>query len=311
MTKRHIKVIVALTAVVLLCVLGMICASATSSSITPALNRADLYSLATGSEAQIELSSLSTSAYYPIAVTNTSVGDQDFQYYVYAVQFENVKVALTGDYDVNLTSSSPLFRFEYNFYGKGLNSVVTLGYVSGFNLRATELLALYLPALGGWTYGDQNAIGPDSYDYEDLAYDKWLNALEGYQGVWNGTTIAERVETARQNGYDLGLEEGKNAGYASAESYYQSIQERIEDNAWQRGWNEAMDQYRETGETAYWLDIGKIITSYTDGIANIFQSVTNFELFGINVAGVFGAIIAVLVLGFVVSLLLKLFGLLI
>lgn len=311
MTKRYIRVAVALTALVVMCTLGVICASATSTPITPALNRSDLYSMAEGAEDQCDLQTLASIKYIPILITNTSIADQDYQYFVYAVYTDSIRVSSYTQSSVTLTTSGPVYRFDYDMYGTGLNNLTFVTSLNTFTLRSNEQVALYLPALGGWSYGVDDAIGSQPGVYEDLAFTKWRNAMEGYQGVWNGVTIGERVETARENGYNAGLADGKEAGYNTAETKYLGIIREEKNKAYDKGWNEAMNQYRETGSTAYWLDIGQIITSYTDGIANIFQSVTNFELFGINIAGVFGAIIAVLVLAFVVSLLLKLFGLLI
>ena len=315
MIKRYIRVAVVPIALVIICVFGMIYASATSSPITPALNHSDLFSLAEGVEDQFDLQTLSAVRYTPVMITNTSVADQDYQYYVYAVISDATRVLTyvptpSGTL-VTLTALGSVYRFDYNMYGSGLNNMTFVTSMNSFSLRANEQVALFLPELGGWTYGEEGAIGSQPGLWEDLAYTKWRNAMEGYQGVWNGVTIQERVDDARESGYSEGLADGEEAGYTSAKSYYESMIDRLEKEAYQDGWNKAMDQYRETGVTAYWLDIGKIITSYTEGIANIFQSVTNFELFGINIAGVFGAIIAVLVLSFVVSLLLKLFGLLI
>lgn len=313
MKSRKSRIVSTVVCVSLLCLHGIVATSALTTAMNPALNRADLYLMATGAESQLDLQSpIAYTKYYPIAITNTSQADQDFTYYVYAVPTNDTKIDIGGTgYDINLTALSLIYRYEYDMYGGGLNNMQFVGSATGFNLRENERLAIYLPSLGGWTYGDPEAIGNSTINYEGLAYDKWIDAMQGYQGVWNDVSVAERVENARTEGYNEGLADGEESGYASAKSYYLSIQDRLEDIAYQLGWDEAMDQYRETGVTAYWIDVGKIITSYTDGIANIFQSVTNFELFGINVAGVFGAIIAVLVLGFVVSLLLKLFGLLI
>lgn len=313
--KRYICRVLACVACVafmgLLCVIG---ASAESSEFGGAFTINNAYMFAWATDAQADLSNrmYSEMLLSPFAITAVGEADQ-FKYYVYTCVDGYKTPADLGDGEsLATTVKKQIWRYDYS-NSNGMNRKTYMGNVA--TLQANEQVVMFRDSLGSWVHNagalTSGYLMSNTVDQPTpTIFSSWYDALQGFQGVWNGETISERVETARKNGYDKGVEAGKAEGYANAKAEFNNDLKEEVSKALKKGWNDAMKQYKDTGSTAFWIDIPAVINAYVTGVGELIDSVLGFELFGINIAGVFGAIIATLVLAFVVGLILKLFGLL-
>lgn len=298
----------------LLCVLG---ASAESSELGGDLNLPQWRALAVGVDDQYYLTAFATggtSSFKPFLITAINMADQ-YKIYVYGSSGD---VYVTGGGSsatagaTITTNGGAVYRYEYSTsYGMRNPGYVALQ--GSFALRANEYPRMSRSAGGGWSYN--TSILPASVPFGGVgatpAWVAWTNARGAFDGTFSmeqaiSSRVDEIVEAEKQSWYWQG------ANWQAGEDIPLINNARDEGYAQGKldGRNEALESMGQITQS-YFLDIGSIISSYVDSAIGFIQSILSFDLFGVNLAGVFGAIIASLILGFIVALLVKLFGLLV
>lgn len=316
--KRYICRILACVACVtfmgLLCVLG---ASAESTELGGDLSIEQWLDLSVGVNSQYELTSISglgTTNYKPFLITAINIADQ-YRIYVYAsvgdVYVTEGQNASTGGATIT-TNGGAVYRYEYSTRS-GMRAPVYIALQGSFKLREYEYPRMYKASIGGWFYN--NSILPASVPFGGVgsspAWVAWTNAKLAYDGTFSlekeiSERVNEKVEAEKQSWY------WKGAQWQAGEDI--PLINNARDEGYKQGKldgrNEALESMGQITQS-FFLDVGSIISSYVDSAIGFIQSILSFDLFGVNLVGVFGAIIATLILAFIVGLLLKLFGLLV
>ena len=296
----------------LLCVLG---ASAESTELGGDLSIDQWLDLTVGIDSQYELTSIaSQGTAKPFLITAINMADQ-YRIYVYAsvgdVYVTEGQNASTGGATIT-TNGGAVYRYEYSIRS-GMRAPMYIALQGNFKLKEYEYPRMYKASIGGWFYN--NSVLPASVPFggvgSSTAWVAWTNAKQAYDGTFSleqevSKRVDEIVEAEKESWYWQGAhwqagEDIKLINKARDEGYAKGKLD---------GRNEALESMGQITQS-YFLDIGSIISSYVDSAIGFIQSILSFDLFGVNLAGVFGAIIATLILAFIVSLLIKLFGLLV
>lgn len=168
-----------------------------------------------------------------------------------------------------------------------------------------------LPAVGDGTC----TISPEE---ESSIYQAGYNAgeIHGYiVGHQEGESQGKNI--GYQDGYSKGYESGNEAGYNNGyKSGYDFASQKIGPEQYSIGYEEGYtvghsDGYREGFNFAMLnppegmkLDIPAIINSIPSSVQSFIISAFGFELFGVNIAGLLGCLIAVVIVYLVIKLLL-------
>lgn len=320
MNKKRIAIFIITIVILLMTIITATAAPATNptGSVTGgALSRADTIKL---SKAIIAQMAFVKSSYNmvpdvePLAIIAKEIANDDQWQYSIILAPNSAKIdSIPEDWGAKGTHQSIgvtyYYKATYSFNSAGgMGSWV---YVSATNseliLNNNEwIVYLYKGMVTG-----TNDSGSFPWGHYSLIYsvDNWLNAMSAYEGE----ITPEKVEEARQQGYQVGMLQGRiigeEDGIKKSDTYWKAESKRLADIARaegeQAGYQKAVEELETAQSISYIIDIPSVFTAVPTAAKSIINNAFGFELFGINIAGLLSVLLIVAIVAFIVHKLMK------